>query len=332
MNIPVENMMVKFAGQNQNEESMSSRNAVEPFEEDHSNINADRKRDRRTKDDECDRHYSCGCGKNYLSYAALYTHTKMKHEGIMQKGSQTASKRRQGRPKKDDLVPTLANPLTQKLQEFNKEFKFFLGMIPGAIHEGEETLKDVLSNFPKDLFVNEDVYAKIWTDLEEIVGELETTLGGEYNTRLESNLMDFLSNRSFNCNKIFALFLVYANRFVSNVFFGELVFFVVVYQKMMNVYGWNKLREMNLGGLVNENGLFCDSQNGEYLPDFSNVFLVQYLSPMLLGEEVLKSVKSLQFFGTESLKLLRIILLTKQFCNWLSVMRFTKAKIEILKE
>jgi hypothetical protein len=28
-----------------------------------------------------DRNYSCGCGKSYLSYPALYLHLRNKHEG-----------------------------------------------------------------------------------------------------------------------------------------------------------------------------------------------------------------------------------------------------------
>lgn len=43
------------------------------------NINLKKKR--RTKGDECDRRYICKiCDKSYLSYPALYTHTKSKHE------------------------------------------------------------------------------------------------------------------------------------------------------------------------------------------------------------------------------------------------------------
>jgi len=38
-----------------------------------------KKRERRSKDETDDRNYICGCGKSYLSYAALYTHAKTKH-------------------------------------------------------------------------------------------------------------------------------------------------------------------------------------------------------------------------------------------------------------
>lgn len=41
----------------------------------------ERKRARRTRKDEDGRDYICSCGKSYLSYPALYTHIKTKHDG-----------------------------------------------------------------------------------------------------------------------------------------------------------------------------------------------------------------------------------------------------------
>jgi hypothetical protein len=38
---------------------------------------------RRSKNDNEGRNFECGgCGKSYLSYPALYTHIKQKHQGI----------------------------------------------------------------------------------------------------------------------------------------------------------------------------------------------------------------------------------------------------------
>lgn len=50
-----------------------------------------------------ERNYICGCGKSYLSYAALYTHAKTKHEGVFPEGTTTLHKKKQGRPKKEEL-------------------------------------------------------------------------------------------------------------------------------------------------------------------------------------------------------------------------------------
>ena len=58
-----------------------------------------KKRERRSKDDDSKRNYICGCGKMYLSYAALYTHAKVKHQGVFPEGTTTLHKKKQGRPK-----------------------------------------------------------------------------------------------------------------------------------------------------------------------------------------------------------------------------------------
>ena len=46
---------------------------------------------RRSRKDEEGRDYQCGCGKRYLSYPALYTHIKTKHNGQQPEGTQKMS-------------------------------------------------------------------------------------------------------------------------------------------------------------------------------------------------------------------------------------------------
>lgn len=57
---------------------------------------------RRSKKDKIGRNHVCGCGKKYLSYPALYTHIKTKHNGLAPEGTKaiTNSKTKRGRPKK----------------------------------------------------------------------------------------------------------------------------------------------------------------------------------------------------------------------------------------
>ena len=43
---------------------------------------------RRSRKDEEGRDFQCGCGKRYLSYPALYTHIKTKHDGKQPEGTQ----------------------------------------------------------------------------------------------------------------------------------------------------------------------------------------------------------------------------------------------------
>jgi hypothetical protein len=48
------------------------------------------KHKRRSKNDNQGRDFRCGCGKKYLSYPALYTHIKTKHNGSTPKGTNNA--------------------------------------------------------------------------------------------------------------------------------------------------------------------------------------------------------------------------------------------------
>ncbi len=45
------------------------------------NQSAAKRKNRRKKIDDDGRDYTCSCGKSYLSYPALYTHVKTKHNG-----------------------------------------------------------------------------------------------------------------------------------------------------------------------------------------------------------------------------------------------------------
>ena len=61
---------------------------------------------RRSKNDAGERNFKCGCGKDYLSYPALYTHIKQKHGGQQPAGTDTAtmrSHRGRGRPRKQNF-------------------------------------------------------------------------------------------------------------------------------------------------------------------------------------------------------------------------------------
>ena len=58
-------------------------------------------RERRTKEVAEHRNYICGCGKSYLSYAALYTHAKTKHEGIFPDGTTNLHKQKLSKKKRN---------------------------------------------------------------------------------------------------------------------------------------------------------------------------------------------------------------------------------------
>ena len=71
---------------------------------------------RRSRADPGTRSFKCGCGKNYLSYPALYTHIKQKHGGASPEGTDVPVARgtkSRGRPRKQ-LCSLTSRPTPQK--------------------------------------------------------------------------------------------------------------------------------------------------------------------------------------------------------------------------
>lgn len=87
----------------ENPSSLSENNSASKEESKSPKSIEKQKHKRRSKGDEYGRDYTCGCGKRYLSYPALYTHIKTKHSGITPSGTtvpQCSTGRSRGRPHK----------------------------------------------------------------------------------------------------------------------------------------------------------------------------------------------------------------------------------------
>lgn len=292
-----------------------------------------KKRERRHKDENSQRNYICGCRKRYLSYAALYTHAKTKHNGIFPEGTTTLHKKRQGRPKKDEWCALKINAEYQKTSDFNKDFLHYLDMIPGAKAETEGQQTDLVDFFPKELFREARAYQAILAKVEQIRKDLIDNYGTNFLSQIDIIIYEINNAKSLNCNEIFSLFLIYVFRFVTREFYRELVFFVLAYKAMMNQKGWEKCKETGNGFGLDPSKEFCEEQNAEFVPDFANYFILDFFADCFGPRRLLKEgVRELKFFGTESIKLLRVILLIKHFCLWLYNNKFTKAKIDIFKE
>ena len=81
------------------------------------------KQKRRTKSQCYGRDYKCGCGKEYLSYPALYTHIKTKHDGKTPEGTnanQIQNGKGRGRPRKNFL--TNEEAVIRRKRENNRKY------------------------------------------------------------------------------------------------------------------------------------------------------------------------------------------------------------------
>ena len=81
------------------------------------------KQKRRSKNECYGRDYKCGCGKEYLSYPALYTHIKTKHDGKTPEGTnanQIQNGKGRGRPRKNFL--TNEEAIIRRKRENNRRY------------------------------------------------------------------------------------------------------------------------------------------------------------------------------------------------------------------
>lgn len=159
-----------------------------------------RKRERRSKEDGSQRNYVCGCGKSYLSYAALYTHAKTKHNGIFPEGTTTLHKKKQGRPKKYDSSVD-KNVDGQRRQNFNEDLQAFLQICPNSQRSENDAYPNFVESFPKEFFKDTSLFDKILQELNTLRKELEETEGEDYSNQIDNLITNYYSKEA-NCNKI----------------------------------------------------------------------------------------------------------------------------------
>ena len=102
-----EEEMFKEGEENENNTHRKNNEDIDKNDEDKNIRKPGEKQKRRSKNECYGRDYKCGCGKEYLSYPALYTHIKTKHDGKTPEGTnanQIQNGKGRGRPRKNFLT------------------------------------------------------------------------------------------------------------------------------------------------------------------------------------------------------------------------------------
>lgn len=292
----------------------------------------DAKRKRRSKDAKTERNYICGCGKSYLSYAALYTHARTKHDGVFPKNTTTLHKKRGTKLKKDGWNNDNMAEDFQAIYDLNNEFKKFLETLEDGRRRREHRQKDLVEWFPCEEFRQEIFYSSLLVKLESIRWELIDSYGPDFLSKMDIILLELNNNKGLNCIDIFVLFLIYVFRFVSAEFYRETVFYVVCYKLMIDEVGWDKFPKSEGSDVSEELQEFTEINSAENIPDLSNEFVLDYFSKCIMTDFVLKDTKKLVFFGLNAESLLRVILMTKFFCRWLYIHKFSKANVTLIQD
>ena len=291
-----------------------------------------KKRERRLKQDNYVRNYVCGCGKSYLSYAALYTHAKTKHKGVFPEGTITLQNRRSIRTQDENRDSTNISGEFKKVYEFNIEFLDFTEQILGERRNGRNKHKKLIEDFPCDIFQKTEDFDILLIKLEQIRRELILSYGPGFLNQIDIIIYEINNAKDLTCNDIFALFLIYSFRSVSIELYKEIVFFVVCYRKYLNEFGWQRSKELAELDIYDPDSEFCENNSAEFVPDMSNEFILSFYSRCVQTTTVIRSFDNLTVLGVEPEKLLTAIILTNLFCRWLYIHKFSKAKLYIIQD
>lgn len=190
------------------------------------------------------------CGKSYLSYPALYTHIKTKHNTTGQ-----VSTRGRGRPKKDtgdiNSIKLLYNPCNSDY------FKH-----PDRMGETNNITECI-----------EIVFREVYLNQEKSYDKFR-----RYNDRRENNFYRkiielqasprSLDGENSKCDEIFAEYIIKVAKMCNKEFFLKVLKFVTIFRECLNIINRGK---------TSHNEEYSECNNAEDAPDISNDFVTDFL-------------------------------------------------------
>jgi len=275
-------------------------NNVENSKENEPNI-VKKIRKRTTKKESDIRNYKCSfCDKSYLSYPALYTHCKQKHNTNNHCG------RGRGRPKKEQMDLFMEknkyDPLN--VSYFLKEER--TGKTP--IENINECIKKAFNY----LYKNENKEY----DIKKVIKERKMK---EY-TKIEDHpfLGKFL-NEEHDLNKkiedekiatdlVLIHYLDKMSIYCNEKYYVKLIIFVTLFREHINIINEDK---------IEKGKEFTQYKEAEDVPESSNEFITDFLFP---------DDKDYEFDFSKD----EAIDLTRNLCNWMYINNFTCSKIFLL--
>lgn len=126
-----------------------------------------------------------------------------------------------------------------------------------------------------------------------------------------------------NMNKIFAVFIYHIGRNLTQKFYREFAFFLMMYRKALNEIGWQIKSEVMQQQIPDSERRveFCAINNGEFAPDICNDFITEKWPDYIPNY-------NLSDFKVISLAPDNAVVLTQHFCNWLNAQRYTNSKLQ----
>jgi len=250
---------------------------------------------RKSKNEPEGRTYLCElCNKAYLSYPALYTHKKLKHENTNNGG------RGRGRPKKDQ---------NEDIIEKNRYNPINITFFAKEGRTGKTSLKDIDNCIDlafssiynnSDLNRNKSRNMKIYKSIEEnsFLDKFKKD-----NHDLYKNVIDIHEI----IDKVFINYLNKMSEFCNPAYFTELIKFVTLFREYLNIVN----KKIN-------NKEYTEIKDAENVPNYCNKFINKFLFPN--GDD-----SDFSFLKEDSIDLIQNI------CYWMYDNNYTYYKISLKK-
>ena len=287
---------------------------------------------RRSKYDCSGRMFSCKiCNKSYLSYSALYTHGKVKHQTINE----------QPRVKRKRLSYKVNSEITNNFYNSENNIKNITihlekKDIPTPIVYGFDSIyKRFNANDEKNIKImqTDSFFKKLCSKHEENLKNIRYNL--EFlnkcvsleKSKLQIYSSEEISNKAkktstleecqVTCDDVFVEYLHYVSLKITPNYYIKVLEFIFIYREYMNLIGYKikKSKEISLDLIKNEKedkGNYCSNEPPEYIPECSNGLILEYFSRILT-----------------KLSLKEMIDLIYNFCIWIYQHGYTKVQIEL---
>ena len=278
---------------NNNFSEEGSENDSKKFGKDNAHIR------RRSKNDTEGRTFQCKlCQKSYLSYPALYTHCKQKHN------TNNSSGRGRGRPKKDiidgNVEKSKYNP--KDISYFDKEDRKgtttnFDEEINNAFNElfGEKNIeRNNKRQIPEYKTIEQHKF------LNEFLHDEHKTNNGSTNEDDENKVTDLVLIEYLNQN----------SNYCNPEYYLKLIKFVTLFREYVNIANKDKVKETDKK--------YTEINSAEDVPDISNEFITEFLDPDSNQEDF-------GFSKDESINL------TQNLCHWMYEKNYTCSKLSLIQ-
>lgn len=281
---------------------------------------------RRSKNDNDGRSHRCtACGKGYLSYPALYTHIKTKHETQGSNGNKG-----RGRPKKEnsetESIKNLYSPSTFdyfKNPERNGETDNDIRTLCKTVFEDLYTMSLTMlckekysganldnNNINLSTHFNNDSNEKVSMSTNEFFRIIEKCKNME-NYAFYVKMVHFFENpqsvdENAPCDDVFFSYLFKVSKLVRGQYFIIVLKFITLFREFVNL----TYKKKSINGVP-----FTETTNPEDVPDISNEFIIDFLGTedLLFGYSREEGIE-----------------LTQNLCMWLYDNNYTCSKISLI--